>query len=96
MGFEPGQCPSKVESVNEFTEQMKSTLDEAKAALVKSKDDMTRFYNQGRTPALEYQPGDKVYLDASDISTTRPSQKLSHRCLGPFSVERKLGNSAYY
>ena len=74
MGFEPDQQPSRVESVNEFTEQMKGTLEEAKAALAKSKDDMARYYNQGQTTALEYKPGDKVYLDASDISTTRPSQ----------------------
>ena len=73
-----------MESVNEFTERMKSTLEEAKAALAKSKDDMTKYYNQGRTPAPEYKPGDKVYLDASDINTTRPSRKLSHRRLGPF------------
>ena len=79
MGFEPDQCPSQVESVNEFMEQMRSTLEEAKLALAKSKDDMARYYNQRCVPAPEYQPGDKVYLDASDMSTTRPSKKLSHR-----------------
>jgi len=74
---------------------MKSTLEEAKAALAKSKDDMARYYNQKRTKAPEYKPGDKVYLDASDIQTNRPSRKLSHRHLGPFVIERKVGNSAY-
>jgi hypothetical protein len=29
------------------------------------------------------------------VSTTRPSKKLSHRRLGPFPVERKVGNRAY-
>ena len=96
MGFEPNQHPSRIESVNEFTERMKSTLEEAKAALVKSKDDMARYYNQRWTPAPDYRPGDKVYLNVSDISTTRPSRKLSHRRLGPFTVERKVGNGAYW
>jgi len=95
MGFEPDQRPSKVESVNEFTERMRSSLDEAKAALAKSKDDMARYYNQRRLPAPDFQPGDKVYLDAADITTTRPSRKLSHKHLGPFSVERKVGSNAY-
>ena len=95
MGFEPDQPPSRLESVNEFTDRMKSTLEEAKAALAKSKDDMTRYYNQRRTKAPEYKPGDKVYLDASDIQTNRPSRKLSHRNLGPFLVEKRVGNSAY-
>ena len=42
-----------------------------------------------------YKPGDQVYLDASDIKTTRPSPKLSHRRLGPFEIERQVGPLAY-
>jgi hypothetical protein len=95
MGFEPNQRPSNVESVNEFTEWMRNTLDEAKAALAKSKDDMSRYYNQRRTPAPEFHPGDKVYLDGTDITTTRPSRKLSHKYLVPFPIERKVGNGVY-
>ena len=95
MGFELDKCPSRVESVNEFTERMRSTLKEAKSALAKSKDDMARSYDQRPMPAPEYQPGDKVYLDATDVSTTQPSKKLSHRCLGLFPTERKVGNGVY-
>ena len=75
---------------------MENTLKEAKAALVKSKDNMTKYYDWRRTPAPDYQPRDRVYLDASDIHTTRPSQKLSHQRLGPFPVVRKVGNGAYH
>src|SRR6202161_2795646 len=82
MGFEPDQRRSHVESVNEFKERMEGALKEAKAALVKSKDNMVKYYDWRRTPAPNYQPGDKVYLDASDIQTNRPSKKLSHRRLG--------------
>lgn len=77
-------------------EQMKDTLEEAKAALVKSKDNMARYYNQRHTPAPEYNPGDRVYLDASNVNTSWPSKKLLHRCLGPFPVEQKVGSSAYH
>ena len=35
-------------TVNKFKEQMKDTLDEAKAALAKSKDEMAKYYNQKR------------------------------------------------
>ena len=95
MGFEPDQRPSRLESVNEFKDRMRNTLEEAKAALTKSKDDMARYYNQKRSAAPKYNPGDKVYLDASDIQTTRPSRKLSHKRLGPFPIERQVGNNAY-
>src|ERR1700761_3855867 len=95
MGFEPDQHRSQVESVNEFKTRMEDALNKAKVALTKSKDDMAKYYDQRRTPAHKYQPSDKVYLDASDIHTTRPSRKLSHRRLGPFPVVKKVGNGAY-
>ena len=56
---------------------MKEALDKAKAALAKSKDNMARYYDWRYTPAPNYQPGDKVYLDISDIQSTQPSKKLS-------------------
>ena len=94
MGFEPQQ-PSRLESANEFADQMKTTTEEAKAALSKVKDDMARYYNQRRLPTPTYAVGDMVYLDASDIQTTRLSWKLSHRRLGPFLIERQVSCNAY-
>jgi len=88
MGFELRQDPSSLEMVNEFTKRMESTTEEAKSAIRKAQEDMTRYYNQRRSPAPVFQPGDWVYLDASDIKTTCPSPKLSHRRLGPFKIKR--------
>jgi len=78
MGFEPSQVPSRLETVNEFTERMKSATEEAKSAICKAQEDMTQYYNRRRTPAPMYKPGDRVYLDTSDIKTTHPFLKLSH------------------
>jgi hypothetical protein len=39
--------------------------------------------------------GEKVFLDALDISTTRPIKKLAHCYLGPFPVIRPVGTHAY-
>ena len=74
---------------------MHSALTEAKSALVKAQDDMSHYYNRCREPAPEYIPGDKVYLDGSDIRTSRLSKKLAHRFLGPYIVERHVGVNAY-
>jgi len=95
MGFEPSQAPSGLETVNEFTEQMKSTNEEAKLAIRKAQEDMMRYYNRKRTPVPMYKPGDWVYLDVSDIKTTRLSLKLSHHRLGPFEIECQVGLLAY-
>jgi hypothetical protein len=78
MGFEPHQPHSNLESVNEFTDRMALGIEEAKAALTKAKDEYTMYYNRRREPAPVFAPGDKVWLDGSDIATNRPSSKLSH------------------
>jgi len=45
MGFEPRQDPSSLETVNEFTKRMESATEEAKSAIRKAQEDMTRYYN---------------------------------------------------
>jgi hypothetical protein len=91
MGFEPHQPRSKLESVNEFTERMAQGLEEAKSAIAKVKDEYAMYYNRRREPAPVFKPGDKVWLDGSDIATNRPSSKLSHQHLGLFVVEVCVG-----
>jgi hypothetical protein len=95
MGFEPQQPRSNLESVNEFTEHMALGIEEAKAALTKVKDEYTMYYNHQREPASVFAPGDRVWLDGSNITTNRPSSKLSHRRLGPFVVKACVSHGTY-
>ena len=44
---------------------------------------------------LEFEPGDMVWLNASNISTSRPSKKLNWKCLGPYKVIKRIGLQAY-
>jgi hypothetical protein len=78
MGFEPHRPHFKLESVNEFAEHMAQGLEEAKSAIAKAKDEYAMYYNHRREPAPVFKPGDKVWLDESDITTNRLSSKLSH------------------
>src|SRR3979490_534674 len=71
MGFEPREPESRTETVNEFKDRMEKSLEEAKSALTKAKDDMTWYYNQCQVPAPEYRIGDRVFVVGSDIRTTR-------------------------
>ena len=41
MGFEPSRVPSGLETVNEFTERIKSATEEAKSAIRKAQKNMT-------------------------------------------------------
>jgi len=49
-----------------------------------------------RHPAPSFQVGDKVWLNAKNIRTRRPSQKLDNkRHDGPYKVKEKIGTHAY-
>jgi hypothetical protein len=85
-----------MELVNEFKDHMAQGLEEAKAALTKAKDEYALYYNRRRIPAPKLKPSDLVWIDGSDIQTTRPSRKLGHRNLGPYPVERRIGHGAYH
>jgi hypothetical protein len=94
MGFELCQ-ESKVKAVNEFVGHMKEGLEEAQSALQKAKDDMVQYYDRHHGPTPQYEVGNCIFLDASDLRTTRPSHKLAHRFVGPYSVKRKVGTHTY-
>ena len=94
MGFEP-RTKSQIEVVNRFVERMKESTQEAKAALQKAKDDMAMYYNRKHIPTPEFQPGDRVFIDAQNLKTTRPLQKLNYHFIDPYVVERKVGTHAY-
>jgi hypothetical protein len=95
MGFEPQQPCSKLESVNKFADRMALSIEEAKSALTKVKDEYTMYYNRCREPAPVFTQGDRVWLDRSDITTNRPLPKLSHWFLGPFVIDKCVGQGAY-
>jgi hypothetical protein len=56
---------------------------------------MAHYYNCLHTPAPEFKPGYMVFLDSSDIRTTRPSKKFTHHFLGPYKVTCKVGRGTY-
>jgi len=45
MDFEPSQVPSRLETVNKFTERMKSATKETKSAIRKAQKDIMQYYN---------------------------------------------------
>jgi hypothetical protein len=93
MGFEPVR--SKVPAVDNFVTQLQASWEEARSAIIKAKDEMAKYYNRRREPTPVLKVGDKVWLDSSDIRTTRPSRKLSDKWLGPFEIIEKVSSMAY-
>jgi hypothetical protein len=78
MGLEPQEPCSTLESANEFVERIALGIEKAKVALTKAKYEYTIYYNCQREPAPGFIPGDRVWLDGSNIATNRPLCKLSY------------------
>ena len=54
---------------------------------------MKQFTNEHRGKAPEYQEGQKVLLDATNLRTIRPSKKLDLCRLGPFCISKVISPS---
>ena len=50
--------------------------------------------DRSRVPAPVYRLGDKVWLNAGNITTRSPSVKLNHKRLGPFLITALVGKYA--
>ncbi|EEB89354.1 hypothetical protein MPER_12556 [Moniliophthora perniciosa FA553] len=48
-----------------------------------------------RTPAPDFQVGQKVYVLAKHLKTTRPAKKLSEKYLGPFTIIAQASSNAF-
>jgi len=95
MGFKLRQHLFWLKIVNEFIEQMKTVVEEAKLAIWKAQENMAKYYNQRKISAPIFYPGDWVFLDVLDIKMTWPSTKLPHWKLRPYQVEQQVGPIAY-
>ena len=76
----------------EFIEHIKKVRKETEAALKQSNETMKRAYDKKKGESWEYQPGDKVYLEGTNITTDRPIKKLDDKCHGPFTIIKKVGS----
>ena len=82
-------------SAEEFATHIKEVHSLAQTNLTRAAEDMKRFYDRHAGEEVEYQPGDKVFLDGRNIKTTRPSAKMEDKWFGPYDVIEKVGASAY-
>ena len=82
------------QSAIEFVEHIKKVHEETEAALKQSNETMKRAYDK-RGELWEYKPGDRVYLEGTNITTDQPIKKLDDKWHGPFTVIKKVGATSY-
>lgn len=89
------QVQTKTPGAEEFATTMTKIREEAIAAMNKASETMKRFYDCSRSDSIILEPGDKVWLEGTNIKSDRPSQKLDDKWYGPFEVLKKVGASSY-
>lgn len=87
MGIEePTEEHDLLPEVEELVRKMKELDEHLYESMLVSQALYEASSNQRRRPAERYRIGDKVYLNAENIRTHRPSAKLDNFALGPYSV----------
>ncbi|KAI1005094.1 hypothetical protein K3495_g3127 [Podosphaera aphanis] len=71
----------------DFATKMKEVHDFLKTNIRTAQDQQEQATNAHRKPAPNYQIEDLVFLSSKNIRTTRNSQKLDWRKLGPFPIK---------
>jgi hypothetical protein len=87
--------PTKFPALDTRLQQLHESCKEAEAALRDQKRSMKETFEKVKPSPHTFTPGQKVWLNAKDISLTSPSRKLAVRQLGPYQVIECTGELMY-
>jgi len=85
-GHENPAAEAYIDHIRRAHEKLRTTLEGAQA-----RD--KREFDKNAAPGPEFKVGDLIWLNRRNIETTRPSQKLDQRRLGPFEIVEVVGDS---
>jgi hypothetical protein len=85
----------KVPQAEELANNIKIAMEEAKAMILLAQERQKRQADTFRKESPNLEIGDKVWLKRENIKTTRPTDKLNYRYLGPYPILKKIGKMAY-
>jgi len=86
--------PTNVPASDDFASHLHEVHEHLVENVKKAQNYQARYYDPKHKPT-EFQPGDMVWLNSANISTSRPSKKLDWKRLGPFKVLKRIGLQAY-
>jgi hypothetical protein len=77
----------------DFAKQIEEIQAELKANLGKAQEYYKQSYDRHAIMAPNFKIGERVQLNQRHIRTTRPSQKLDVKWMGPFQIVEKVGEA---
>ena len=74
---------------------MSKVQEKVEASLKMAAETMKWFYDRTKEESIQYKKGDKVWLEATNVTTKRSMKKFDNKSLEPFEILEKVGKSAY-
>jgi hypothetical protein len=97
-GYHPAMNGALVQGIQgeskELANHILKTQEELKSTLLLAQEKQKEFYDT-YSNKVELEKGDKVWLKHENFTTTRPSQKLDYKWMGPYEIEKKHSRLAY-
>ena len=79
----------------DFAIDLHNLQQELKTQIEKAQKRFSEHADRHRSDPPNFKIGDKVYVRAEHIRTTRPTRKLAEKYLGPFEIINKIGTHSY-
>ena len=93
LSVAPSRDPDSF-SVEEHSKRIQDTHQTLQKNILKAQEYQARYYNAKHKP-MTYAVGDKVWLLTKNIQTIRPTKKLDHKKLGPYTILQSVGSQSY-
>lgn len=93
--FTPMDRPVRAPAAQVYTTSLHELHEHLKREISKANEASARHFNKTRLAPPNFAIGDKVWLSARHVKTTRPAKKLDHKFLGPYTVTEKISSHAY-
>ena len=90
----PGKAPEKRDARQTAT-KMKEIAEHLQAEILRAQHQHQEQADRRRAPAPAFRIGDRVWFNAQNITTQRPSRKLDHRRIGPYGITKVVSPYAY-
>ena len=74
---------------------MKEITEHLQAEIFRAQHRQQEYADGKRQPAPIFKVGDKLWFNAQNINTQRPSRKLDHRRIGPYEIIKVISPYAY-
>ena len=92
----PNNHPGTNDNITDFLKLLNCVWKDAWASATLATETAKQHYDLWKKPTHEYKPGDQVWLEASNLKSTRPSKKSGPKHNGLFKFIEKIGHTAYW